>query len=296
MESEKMICDLHVHSTASDGSLSPEGLIDEARREGVRAVALTDHNTLTGLARFEAAAAAGGEIVAIPGVEVTAGWGDHEVHILGLFIPVAARKPLAAYIAEIDRRKHASNRKLIERLALAGYEIDYESVLAAAGEATPNRVHVANILMERGYVSSVQIAFQTLLRDGGEFYRSAPKFDALDVIGILRSLRVVPILAHPLLTLSRDEIDILLPQAKDAGLVGVETVYPLYSEDDAAFMADAAARFGLLPSGGSDFHGVHKPDTRMGRGRDNIEVPFSVYEDLMHMAQLIQNTETENQP
>ncbi len=277
------IADLHVHSTASDGSTPPEELIAVARKSGVSAVALTDHNTLAGLARFEAAAR-GTEIVAIPGVEVTAGAtvadGEREVHILGLFIPRAVRDELAVFLSEIDRRKRAANCALIERLAAAGYAIDLASVLLVAGEATPNRVHIANVLMERGYVGSVKEAFDTLLRDGGGFYRAPERLNALEVIRFLRSHGILPVLAHPLLTLSQGEVCAFLPQAREAGLVGVETVYPLYSPEEADFMAEVAERFGLLPSGGSDYHGTNKPDIDMGRGRGNIVVPFVFYEGL----------------
>ncbi len=275
------ICDLHVHSSCSDGSFSPEELIAEAKREGVAAVALCDHNTLAGLGRFEKAARKT-DILAVPGVEITAGvtvgnGEEREVHILGLFIPRRARRSLAELLSVIDHRKRESNRETVDRLAEAGYAIDRDAVRAAAGEATPNRVHIARVLMERGYVGSVKEAFDTLLRDGGGFYRAPARLDALEVIECLHERGAVPVWAHPLLTLSREEIRALLPIAREHGLAGVETVYPLYSEEDAAFMAEIAAHTGLLPSGGSDFHGVNKPDTRMGCGKDNICVPFEIY-------------------
>ncbi len=283
------ICDLHTHSTCSDGSFSPEELIAEAAREGVSAVALTDHNTIAGLARFEAAAQKS-DIMAVPGVEITAGvtvgeGREKEVHILGLLIPPEVRDALADFLAEIDRRKRQSNLALIERLSAAGYDIDHASVLSVAGEATPNRVHVANVLMARGYVASVREAFDTLIRDGGDFYRAPERLNALEVMDFLGALGVVSVLAHPLLTLSREEICALLPVARARGLCGVETIYPLYSADDAAFMAEVAEANQLLPSGGSDFHGANKPDTRMGVGKENILVPYAFFENLQTYAQ-----------
>ncbi len=277
------ICDLHVHSTCSDGTHTPEELISLARRAGIEAVALCDHNTIAGLARFESAAC-GTDTIAVPGVEVTAEFAGKEVHLLGLFIPRHARDAVADFLREIDRRKQASNRILIRALADAGYDIDLPSVLETAGEATPNRVHVAHVLMTRGYVSSINEAFHTLLRDGGPYYRPPARLDVLDVIGFFRSIRAIPVLAHPLLTLTRDEVCRLLDMGRTRGLVGVETVYPLYSEEETVFMTEAAARFGLLPSGGSDFHGANKPDIALGRGHGNIAVPMEFYEQLKELS------------
>ncbi len=282
-KNDQSLCDLHVHSTASDSTATPEELIVIARGAGIGAVALCDHNTVAGLARFEEAARGSG-VIAVPGVEVTAGWRGHEVHILGLFIPAEARVPLTDLLAEIDRRKAQSNRELVARLAADGYDIDYASVLEAAGEATPNRVHVARVLRERGYVTTVDEAFQTLLRDGGAYYRSPDKLDAMEVIARMQALSVLPVLAHPLLTLSRAETEACLTEAKKRGLIGVETVYPLYSEDDAIFMAAVATRLALCPSGGSDFHGENKPDIQMGVGKGNLRVPFSFYEQLRELS------------
>ncbi len=289
MTNSMKICDLHVHSTASDGSLAPEELIAEAMRAGVSAVALCDHNTVAGLARFEAAAH-GTEVIAVPGVEITAGvtveaGTEKEVHILGLFIPSPVCGALSAYLGEIDCRKREANAALVAALAAAGYDIDTASVSAAAGEATPNRVHVANVLLARGHVSSIREAFKTLLRDGGDFYRAPGRPDACEVIRFLSSLGILSVLAHPLLTLSREELRAFLPIARDHGLCGVETLYPLYSEDDSAFMAETAEQYGLLASGGSDFHGANKPDIRMGVGRGNLLVPFAFFENLQAYAQ-----------
>ncbi len=278
------LCDLHVHSNCSDGSCTPEELIAVACNAGVGAVALTDHNTVSGLSRFEAAAT-GTDVIAIPGVEVTAGiridgGSEKEVHILGLFISAKVRETLATFLTIIDRRKVESNRTLIRRLAEAGYAIDPAAVQAVAGEATPNRVHVARVLMAGGYVQSIEEAFHTLIRDGGPYYLAPARLDALEVIDFLHSLDILPVLAHPTLTLSREEISAFLPVAREHGLVGVETIYPLYSEDETVFMADLAEQCGLLPSGGSDFHGTAKPDTHMGVGRNNIATPMAVYEHL----------------
>ncbi len=277
------LCDLHTHSLCSDGANTPEELIAIASAAGLRAVALCDHNTVAGLVRFEAAAAGSG-VMPIPGVEVTTAYEGREVHILGLFLKKEVRPYLAEYLSEINRRKEENNRILAARLSEGGYILDYPSIKAAAGGAMPNRVHFAKAMMERGYVSSVAEAFATVLADGGAFYRSAEKLDSLDVIRFLSSLGAVPVMAHPLLNLTEEKLREFLPKARAAGLCGMETVYSLFSAEQMALLASLAAEYGLLPSGGSDFHGTNKPGIKMGRGKDNISIPYRFCEDLQKMA------------
>ncbi len=273
------ICDLHVHSNCSDGACSPEALLPIGKEAGISAVALCDHNTVVGLDRFEAAFAGSG-ILAVPGVEITAGYCEKEVHILGLFVPDEARPKLTEYLSEINRRKRECNRNLIQALRTAGYAITDADVAKEAGEAIPNRVHVAKALMKQGYLASVKEGFDTLLSDDGAFYRPAERLDALDVVAFLRSVSAVPVIAHPLLNLSEAELCAFLPQAKAHGLVGMETLYSMYTEAETALAAQLAERFDILPSGGSDFHGANRPEVQMGVGRGNLAIPLDHLEAL----------------
>ncbi len=277
-------CDLHIHSNCSDGSYPPEDLITLAREAGVGAVALCDHNTVAGLARFEAAAR-GTEVAAVPGIEISADYGGREVHILGLFLSAEARVALSAYLEGLVARKIQSNRDLVSRLATAGYALDYSMVEAAAGEAVPNRVHVAKVLLTGGYIRSIPEAFERLLADNGPYYRSPEKPVATEVIELLGRLGAVPVLAHPLVSLVPEILEEFLPLAKDSGLVAMETLYPEYTVEEAALAAELAARFGILLSGGSDFHGKNRPDIDMGRGRGDLSVPMSVYKALRTAAE-----------
>ncbi len=273
---EKMkICDLHTHSNCSDGSYSPEKLIGIAEKAGISAIALCDHNTVSGLSRFEGAAKGSG-VIAVPGVEVTAGYDGKEVHIVGLFVRETVRNTLCEYLDTVNVRKKKANRDLIGRLAKAGYEIDYEAVDAIAGEAIPNRVHVARALMAKGYIASVEEGFFGILSEKAGFYKSAERLDAFEVIAFLRSLGIVPILAHPLLNLSEEALRGFLPSAKEAGLLAMEVYYGGYTDEQVALAKSIAEEFDILPSGGSDFHGDNKPENRMGKGK----VPFEVFEAL----------------
>ncbi len=279
MDDGTMLCDMHIHSNCSDGSFPPEELINEAKKEGIKAIALCDHNTVSGLTRFVNASKNSG-VIAVPGVEVTSAYNGKEVHVLGLFLKESQYPKIAEYLEQINVRKIENNQMLAKRLNEGGFAINYEAVLNIAGDAIPNRVHFAKALLEKGYISSVSEAFETVLAENGVFYKPAEKLDALEVVRFLRSVGAVPVLAHPFLNFSLEELKVFLPKAKKCGLVGMETVYPLFSKEEAALAKSLAKEYGLIPSGGSDFHGTNKPDIKMGRGKDNITVPYQFYENL----------------
>ncbi len=276
---DTMLCDMHIHSNCSDGSFSPEELIDEANENGIKAIALCDHNTVSGLTRFVNAAKNSG-VIAVPGVEITSTYKGEEVHMLGLFLKEGQYPKISEYLEQINARKTENNKVLAKRLNEGGFAISYDAVLNIAGGAIPNRVHFAKALLAKGYVSSLSEAFETILAEGGEFYKPAEKLNTLEVICFLSSIDAVPVLAHPFLNFSHAGLREFLPKAKKCGLAGMEIIYPLFSKEETALAESLAKEYGLIPSGGSDFHGINKPDIKMGRGKDNIIVPFSFYENL----------------
>ncbi len=278
-KSTAILCDMHTHSSCSDGSFSPEKLIELAKESGVRAIALCDHNTISGLKQFTDAAAKS-DITAVPGIEITTDYKGKEVHILGLFLREKSYGLLTEYLEVMNRRKEESNKVLAKRLYDSGYMIDYAEIKGNAGGAVPNRVHFANALMEKGYVSSISEAFGGILSENGDFYTPTEKYDALDTIEFLASINALPVIAHPLINLSYEMLCDFLPRAKKLGLVGMETIYPLFSKEDAAVADELATKYGLMRSGGSDFHGSNKPEIKIGVGKDNIAVPYQMYEKL----------------
>lgn len=269
--------DLHTHSTASDGSTPPEVLPFLAREAGLRAIALTDHNTVAGLDAFTRAGKEAG-ILTVRGTELTAGYGDIEVHLAALFLHPDRMKPIHVFNKIRAAAKAANNLECTERLAEAGYPISYKELASRFDGTSINRVHIANILMEKGCVASVREAFDTLLYPGGPFYHEPPHENVFDAIGTVIEAGGVPVIAHPLLNLSPEQLWEFLPRAAEAGLAGIETHYSTYTPQQQELALRAAKEFGLIGSGGSDFHGKNKPTISLGDGGADEEAFFALME------------------
>ena len=272
-------CDLHTHSVFSDGTYTPSELIAEAKRLGL-IVALTDHNTAAGLPEFMNAAQKYG-VTAVPGVEFSTEYNGKELHLLGLFVLPEHYAAVERMVKEQHVLKEISNMELVERLNQAGYLIDYAKVKGRNPNGNANRAHVAAELLERGYVTSIREAFDTILSDGGGFYVPPARLKLIDVIKELGHIGVLPVLAHPLQELTEQELRELLPNTIEAGLVGIETMHSSYTSDMISLAENIAAEYNLLSSGGSDFHGSVKPDVSLGTGTGNLDIPVSIYISLL---------------
>lgn len=270
-----MYCDLHCHSTFSDGSFTPTQLVDMAARRGLT-LALTDHNITAGLPEFMEQARLRG-VTAVAGVELSTQYERYELHLLGLFLTPENYGRVERLTGHFRVLKEICNMELVERLNQAGYHIDYPSVKARNPTGNANRAHVAAELMERGYVSSVRHAFQTILSEEAGFYVPPERLGLLEAISFLRRIRAVPVLAHPLQELTGEQLCRLLPQAVEAGLMGMEVYHSSYDRATHDQAVDIASRFDLLWGGGSDFHGTPKPTVELGCCR----VPHQVYEQLL---------------
>ncbi len=278
-----MFCDLHTHSVFSDGSYTPTELVKEAKRRGLSAIALTDHNTTWGLPEFVSAAKEN-LVTAVAGTELSTDYGNVELHILGLFLPQTAYERIEERVQILRRNKEESNRILCHRLASAGYEISLEEVKNASPAEFVNRAIVGEVLMKKGYVPSIQAAFDTLLKKGGEFYVEPKRLDALQTVAFLKELGAAVVLAHPFLNLDEKGLRSFVSEAVPLGLDGIETRYSKYTEEQTLLSERIADEYGLLQSGGSDFHGTRKPTIAMGVGKGNLEVPTSFYEKLKERA------------
>lgn len=273
-----MFCDLHTHSVCSDGSYTPAELICAAKELGLT-IALTDHNTVTGLPEFMAEAEKQG-VTAIAGIEFSTIHEGQEFHLVGLFLDSIHYPRIEQLMARFHVLKEISNVEMIRKLNQAGFRIDYDAVKRRNRNGRPNRAHIAAELMDRGYVSSIDQAFDTLIGDDCPFYVPCERLETAAAIRLLREMKAVPILAHPLKDVSEETLGQLLPGLIDAGLVAMETQHCTY-DDDAIAQAERIAReYKLLQSGGSDFHGIHKPDVRLGCGKGNLAVPVSFLEQL----------------
>ncbi len=273
------LCDLHAHSVYSDGTCTPAELIALAKDAGLGAIALTDHNTVSGIPAFLRAAENSG-VLAVPGIEVSSDYLGRELHIVGLFKSLTHLEKVEAYVSDYLVRKEQSNIDLCENLCRAGYEVSYAEIKNGTPDGVVNRALIAAELLRRGYVDSIKQAFESLLSKKGGYYHEPRKPDAIEVIGKLIEFDAIPILAHPFLSLDDESLHTFLPLAKQAGLVGMEVEYSTYDAEQTAQAHALTLQYGLLPSGGSDFHGQNKPDISLGTGRGNLRVPLDYFQAL----------------
>ena len=243
--------DLHTHSTASDGLLAPAQLVALAVERGLRALALTDHDTIGGLAEAGAAADAAG-LRFIPGVELSTHVEAGEVHVLGYFVDPTDPTLLAA-LGRFREAREGRAATIVERLTAAGAPIRLERVLAFAAGGSIGRPHVARALVEAGHAASINEAFERWLVRGRPGYVERFRLTPPDAVRLIRAARGVPVLAHPH---SADQLDTLLPEIVGAGLAGIECYYGDYDEPRKREYLALAARYDLVPSGGTDYHGT----------------------------------------
>ncbi len=274
------LCDLHTHSIYSDGTCTPAELVGLARDAGLEAIALTDHNTVSGIPAFLEAGKNSG-VITVPGIEVSSDYMGTELHIVGLFKTLDHLEEVEAYVSDYLVRKDRSNIDLCNNLCAAGYTVSYDEIKAATPDGVVNRALIAAALLKAGYVDSIKEAFASLLSKKGGYYHEPQKLDAYEVIQKLQEFDAIPILAHSFLSMDEDMLRAFLPRAKQVGLVGMETDYVTYDQATTELARAIALEFDLQPSGGSDFHGINKPDIRVGIGKGKLAVPFAYYEQLI---------------
>lgn len=279
-----MSIDLHSHSSFSDGSDTPEELIANAKRIGLDVLALTDHDTLEGIPRARAAAHEAG-IELISGTELSLDWDKGGMHLVVLWLEPGPG-PLQDRLASLQQGRDLRNVGIVGRLNELGIEITIEEVLAQAGSGTVGRPHFAAVMQRKGVVETMTQAFDEFLANGKPAYVSRERLSPMEAIQLARASGAVPILAHPhtLGVDNRHEMSDLLDKLVGYGLIGIECHYGTYSAEGRSGMVAMARRFGLLPSGGSDYHGSYKADVALGVGRVGIPVPRLILDDLRHFA------------
>ncbi len=272
------LIDLHTHSTASDGSLSPAELVAMAAKKGLAAVALTDHDTLAGLPAARLAGERHG-VEVIAGVELSVADGERSVHLLGLFLSDRPG-PLAEALAHLRERRHNRNRLILDKLRQLGIPIDYAAVTALAQGAV-GRPHIAQAMLSAGAVTSFKEAFTRYLGAQGRAYVPKDKLTLERAAELLHAEGALTILAHPyILGLSGPALAETVGRYRDAGLDGIEAFYTEHSQAQTLEYLALARRFGLAVSGGSDFHGAARPDVELGRGRGTLRVDITVLDAL----------------
>lgn len=274
-----MNCDLHTHTKHSDGSYTTEELVRLAKEKKL-IIALTDHNTTSGIPSFLEAAERLG-VTAVAGCELSTVYEGKEFHLIGLFISSEHYETVENLCVEYHKLKEKSNIDLIDKLCKMGYELDYSEISKQNLNGRINRAHIASALVKGGYASSIPEAFDKLLDEKCGIYLPPKRFSLCDAIGFLRGISAVPILAHPLKEIDEARLDRMLPELISAGLIAIETMHSSYSDEQIQNSKALAKKYGLLESGGSDFHGSIKPGVELGVGKGNLDIPDSVYHKLL---------------
>jgi len=274
--------DLHLHTTFSDGSRTPTDVLTLAGKAQVSALAITDHDTVAGLPEAIAAGRSLG-IEVIPGIELSSRWGQTELHILGYFLDWNDRE-LQRELTRFQDARHVRNPRIIEKLNALGIDLTYEEVRSLAGNDSVGRPHIARVLIEKGYVTSAKEAFDRYLADGAAAYVPRALPDPAEAIAVIRAARGIPVLAHPSWLDRSEGIYKICEQLKAVGLAGIEVHYSSHRPEQTAAYLEVARRLDLLVTGGSDFHGVTKPEVEVGIGRGQLKVPEALLEPLRKAA------------
>ena len=274
--------DLHIHTTGSDGTYTPREAVKLARDRGLKAMAVTDHDTVIG---YPEAAAAGEElgIEVVPGIEISTKYGV-AVHVLGYYIDPASpalRPVLDWVVADRDSR----NRKMAELMAADGLPVTYEGMQERFGEVI-GRPHFARVLVELGLAESINDAFARFVEKGQKYYMPRTIMPIDQAVEIIVNSGGVPVLAHPFQYKKNDEeLRELIEHCMDHGLKGMECRYSGYGADKVAYLEALAGEYGLVKTGGSDFHGDNKPHIQLGTGIENeLDVPYAWLEKLKKAA------------
>lgn len=273
------LIDLHTHSTASDGTLTPEEVVNLAVSKELKAIALTDHDTIDGIARAKKAAAACG-LELIPGTELSCVYEGTEIHILGFFVDEGCQE-LKDGLAKFCRARDTRNQNMMDRFLEDGFDITWEDLRHGVPDTVVTRAHFARVLTEKGYASSPSQAFDKYLQYGGRYCTQPKRVTARQVMDLMRACHIWPCLAHPMqYHMGYQQVRDMAVQLKGLGLRGMEVYHSSHHQGQSAKLQVITKELGLLPSGGSDFHGSNKPDVEIGKGRGGLRVPYALLKDI----------------
>lgn len=272
--------DLHLHTTASDGVLSPSEIVRYAKAKGLQAIAITDHDTIEGL---EEGLSEGEKIgfEVIPGIEISAEHSPGSMHILGFFLDIH-HPLLIEKLKYLQKARAERNPKIVEKLNRLGVDITFEEVLKASGGGQVGRPHFANVLLEKKYVRSFQEAFDRFLKKGASAYVDKFRFTSKEALYFIKETNGIAVLAHPN-TLGMggySELEKLILQLVEEGLKGIEVYYPEHSSSEVDQYKTLAERHGLLITGGTDYHGIEKNGLDIGVGKGQMKIPYTMVENL----------------
>ncbi|MFO7688212.1 MAG: PHP domain-containing protein [Desulfobacterales bacterium] len=282
---EQRKIDLHIHSTASDGTLTPAQIIDLAQAQHLSAIAITDHDTIDG-AREALQIGLPPRLHFLTGIELSAAppaflHRSGSFHILGYGLRLDDDE-LNHTLLDLQRARENRNPAIIERLGRLGFHMTLAEVAEMVGAGQIGRPHIARVMLKKGYAHSIDEAFDRYLGNGKPAYVDKYRISCRRALGIIRSAGGIPVLAHPYLLgiKQASELENLIVSLKKSGLAGIEVFYPEHPPQATAFYKELAERHGLLITGGTDFHGSLKPEIQLGVGTGEFRVPFALYERL----------------
>lgn len=272
--------DLHLHSTFSDGSLTPEQLVAESKKNGLTAIALTDHDNIDGVPLFLQACERHA-IRGLPGVEISVDYPKGTMHILGYFIDFNS-PALIAHIDKLKEGRAARNAGILKKLNNLGITVTMPEIAAFAGQDNIGRLHFAQALMARGYVQSTQEAFDRYLAKGKSGYAERQRLTPAGGVKMIIEAGGLPVLSHPFtLELPPKALENLVKEELvPAGLQGIEVYYPQHNAARTKQYLNLAHKFNLVATGGTDFHGKAMPDIKIGRGFGKLNIPDNVMTEL----------------
>lgn len=270
--------DLHIHTSISDGRFSPEEIVQKSARLGLTTIAICDHDTVDGIVPALEAARAFPQLRIIPGIEVSTFAPGNEVHVLGYFIDFNDPK-LKTALANSRNSRRERAKAMIAKLNELNIHISWQQVQKIAGSGTVGRPHIAQAMLEKGYIKSFKEAFTKYIGLGGPAYVERYKITPVEAVALIKESNGLPVLAHPLTIKQPEE---MIAELKEAGLVGIEVYYDDYTEDERNSLALLAIKYNLITTGGSDYHGLDdSTETMLG----DAHVPQESAEKLIAMAQ-----------
>jgi len=270
--------DLHIHTTASDGRLPPEEIVQRAAEQGLKYIAITDHDTVAGISRALQAGTAFPGLTVIPGMEINTDTQTGEVHILGYCIDYKS-KELESSLNRLRHSRETRAKKIVDNLSGMGIGISWERVMELAGGGSVGRPHIAQAMFEGGHIPSLQEAFIKYIGRHGPAYAERERLSPEEAVKLVVLAGGLPVLAHPE---DVDELESFLKSLKKVGLIGLETYYDGYHRDTVKKLAKIAERYGLITTGGSDFHVLGSShETPLG----GAEVPIECAERLLKLAE-----------
>lgn len=273
------LIDLHVHSNASDGSLTPTEVADEAMRMGLSAIALTDHDTIDGIPEI-LEYTKDKPLEVVPGIELSCYYNNREVHILGFYMDYT-NPALNEELSELKKAREGRNLKMVELMQADGLPVTMEKLLHGNPDSVITRAHFARVLVEEGVCKDKEAAFKKYIGIGCKYYLPKPQVTCETAMRILTTYSKGAFLAHPLLYhLGYAQIEELLIYLKSLGLKGVEAYHSSNNAYESDKLRSMAMKLGLSISGGSDFHGAVKPNIQMGKGRGGMKINMHILDEL----------------